>query len=441
MMADPGSDIPPWLPAAARARVADIEARTAELSALEARDEVERLIRLDGEIHGQTCINLDPAANVMNPRAEAALASGLSTRPSLGAPGAKYETGLEAIEQIEVIAARLARQLFGARYAEVRLGSGAVANLASFMACAEPGDAIIVPPPAIGGHVTHHAPGAAGLYGLKVHPAPVDAEGYTVDLAGVAALAERVRPSLITMGGSLNLDHHPIRQVSEIAHRAGARLLFDAAHLSGPIAGGAWPNPLAEGADIMTMSTYKSLGGPPGALVLSNDAELAARIDAITFPGLTANHDAGRVAALAISLVDWLEHGAAAAGEMVAAARTLAAELYRHDLPIAFAGDVATRSHAFALEAGAWGDGTAMAKRLRRANLLCCPIGIPDGEGGQSEAVRIGTSEIVRRGMTVEDMAALASLMARALQEAPERVADEVSAMARSFQTLRFVET
>lgn len=93
------------------------------------------------------------------------LSAGLGSRPSLGYPGEKYEMGLEAIEQIEIIAAELAAQVFGAAYAEVRVGSGALANLYTFMAACRPGDTIIAPPASIGGHITHHGPGAAGRYG------------------------------------------------------------------------------------------------------------------------------------------------------------------------------------------------------------------------------------------------------------------------------------
>src|SRR3546814_6710051 len=152
----------------------------------------------------------------MNPAAEAALARGLGSRPSLGWPGDKYEMGLEAIEEIEVIAAALAAEAFGAEYAEIRVGSGALANLYGFMALAQPGDAIIAPPASVGGHVTHHAAGCAGLYGLRTHPAPVDADGYTIDLDGLARLAEAVRPKLITVGGSLNLFPRSEEHTSEL---------------------------------------------------------------------------------------------------------------------------------------------------------------------------------------------------------------------------------
>ena len=125
-------------------------------------------------IHERDCVNLNPATNVMNPKAEALLSAGIGARPSLGYPGDKYEMGLEAIEKIEVMAAELAAQVFGARFAEIRVGSGALANLYVFMATAKPGDTIIAPPSSIGGHVTHHGAGAAGWYGIHTHPAPID---------------------------------------------------------------------------------------------------------------------------------------------------------------------------------------------------------------------------------------------------------------------------
>ncbi|MEL6476230.1 MAG: aminotransferase class I/II-fold pyridoxal phosphate-dependent enzyme [Pseudomonadota bacterium] len=428
---------PAWLPEAARARIAEIPET---VSPEQVAGRIHALAARNARIHDHEAINLNPATNVMNPAAEALLSRGLGGRPSLGYPGLKYEMGLEAIEEIEVLAADLAKSVFNARFAELRVASGAMANLYAFMACCRPGDAVIVPPATIGGHVTHHMAGAAGLYGLDLHEAPVDPENYTVDLDGVAALAERVTPRLITIGGSLNLLPHPVAGLREIAESCGARLLFDAAHLCGIIAGGVWPNPLAEGAHLMTMSTYKSLGGPAGGLLVTNDPALAERIDAIAFPGLTANFDAGRVAALAVTLADWQAHGAAYAGEMVASARTLAAALWAEDVPVFLAGgETSTRSHQFAIEAARWGGGQAMAVHLARANLLTCGIGLPIAPvPGDMNGLRLGTPEIVRRGMTSADMGGLARLIARALGPEPEAVAAEITAFRQPFQDVRF---
>ncbi|CAN5326221.1 serine hydroxymethyltransferase [soil metagenome] len=419
----------PWLTSAAQDREAEIrEGIPGDHAGI--ADAVEALAERNRVIHEVECINLNPATNVMNPRAEALLAARLGSRPSLGHPGEKYEMGLEAIEQIEVIAADLACRVMAATYAEIRVPSGAIANLYAFMATCQPGDAIIVPPPSIGGHVTHQQPGAAGLYGLDIHTAPVDADRFTVDVDGLADLAQQVRPSLITLGGSLNLLPHPVAEVAAIAHGVGARLLFDAAHACGMIAGRQWPNPLAEGADLMTMSTYKSLGGPPGGLVLTDDADLAARIDAIAYPGLTANFDVGKSAALAVGLLDWVAHGKAYAAAMADTARALA-EALAHTHPVVTTVEGPTRSHHLAVRAERWGGGQAMAERLRRSNILASAIGVPMGEG-----LRLGTPEIVRWGMGPGDMPELAGMIGGALADDVTGVAAAVTAMRGRFTAL-----
>lgn len=430
----------PWVPAACETyirRLAEDAGRPSAQVALR----LDQLIDRNLEIHDQDCFNLNPATNVMNPRAEAALASGIGSRPSLGYPGDKYEMGLEAIEEIEVIAAELAAEVFNARYAEIRVGSGALANLYGFMALARPGDSIIAPPGTIGGHVTHHAIGCAGLYGLTTHAAPIDADGYTLDLKGLEDLAHAVRPKIITVGGSLNLFQHPVAEVRKIADRVGAKVLVDAAHQCGIIAGRVWANPLAEGAHLMTMSTYKSLGGPAGGLIVTNDAAIAQRLDAIAFPGLTANFDAAKSAALAYTLLDWRDHGAAYAKAMTDLARALSSELSRLGLPVFAADRGATTSHQFAIEAAPFGGGQAASKTLRRAGFLACGIGLPIPEvPGDMNGLRIGTPELVRRGVTPADAPALASLIAEGLRSnAPETVAPRTKALRARFQGLHYM--
>ncbi|WP_233224563.1 serine hydroxymethyltransferase [Thiomonas sp. X19] len=402
--------------------------------------ELGRLVEENHRIHDVDGINLNPATNVMNPKAEAMLSAHLGSRASLGYPGDKYEMGLEAIERIEVMAAELAAEVFGARYVEVRVGSGALANLYVFMATCQPGDTIIAPPAEIGGHVTHHAAGAAGLYGLKTVPAPVHADGYTVDVAALRILAREVKPKLLTIGGSLNLFPHPVSAIREIADAVGAYVLFDAAHLSGMIAGQAWQQPLAEGAHVMTMSTYKSLGGPPGGLIVSDNAALAERLDAIAYPGLTANFDAGKTAALAVSLLDWKAFGLAYGQAMKRTAHALAEALDAQGLPVFARSRGYTQSHQLAVEAARFGGGQTAAKRLRRANLLACGIGLPlPAVDGDHNGLRFGVPEIVRLGMGAPDMTELASLVARALTGDPDGVASEVSAFRRRFSGLHYM--
>jgi glycine hydroxymethyltransferase len=431
----------PWVPAACETLIQRLAGETATAPSDRIATRIEALVRQNLHIHDADCFNLNPATNVMNPAAEAVLARGLGSRPSLGYPGDKYEMGLEAIEEIEVIAAELAAEVFGATHAEIRVGSGALANLYGFMALAKPGDAIIAPSPAIGGHVTHHAAGCAGLYGLVTHPAPVDADGYTVDLDRLRALAVAVRPRIITIGGSLNLFPHPVREVRAIADEVGAHVLFDAAHQCGIIAGGVWANPLDEGAHLMTMSTYKSLGGPAGGLIVTRDAEIAERLDHIAFPGMTANFDAAKSAALALTLLDWRDFGASYAQAMVDLARALAGELAALGLPVFAADRGMTTSHQFAIEAAGFGGGQAASKTLRKAGFLACGIGLPLADvPGDLNGLRIGTPELVRRGVTPADAPALAALIAEGLRSnAPEAVAARTRALRGTVTGLHYM--
>ena len=431
-----------WVPSNCETYIQTLATETSAQTSADVLASIEQSIALNRAIHDRDCVNLNPATNVMNPRAEAALASGLGSRPSLGYPGDKYEMGLEGVERVEVIAAELAAEVFNARYAEIRVPSGAIANMYAFMLAANPGDRIIVPPPSIGGHVTHHTAGCAGKYGLEIHSAEVDADGYTVDVGALREQARRLRPKLITIGSSLNLFPHPVREIRAIADEVGALVLFDAAHLSGMIAGGAWQQPLEEGAHLMTMSTYKSLGGPASGLIVTNDAAVARKLEAIAFPGLTANFDAAKSAALAITLLDWKDHGKGYATAMAATAQALADGLTERGIPVFTTRNGTTTSHQFAIRAAEFGGGQVAAKTLRKANILSCGIGLPIAPvQGDMNGLRFGTPELVRWGMTVEDMPQLAALIARGLRsnEPAEQVAAEVSAFRRRFTKLHYV--
>jgi glycine hydroxymethyltransferase len=189
-----------WVPEACDTFIQGLAGDTSWRDTIGAAIATDEAVALNRAIHERDCFNL----NVMNPKAEAALASGLGSRPSLGYPGDKYEMGLEGVERIEVIAAELAAEIFDAKYAELRVPSGAIANLYAFMTSAQAGGRIIAPPPAIGGQVTHHLVGCAGRYGLEIHPA-LSADNYTIDVEALRLMAKKLRPQIITVGSSLNL--------------------------------------------------------------------------------------------------------------------------------------------------------------------------------------------------------------------------------------------
>jgi len=427
-----------WVPEASENLVQDLAQKVSGSSSKELLEQLTLLAASNKIIHEKDCFNLNPATNVMNPRAEAFLSCGIGSRPSLGYPGDKYEMGLEAIEEIEVMASSLVAEIFCAKFAEIRVPSGAMANLFSFMSICKPGDTIIVPPASIGGHVTHHKLGCAGLFGLNIIEAPIDKDYYTVDVDQLRELALKERPKLITLGGSLNLFEHPVSEVSSIAEEVGARLLFDAAHQCGLIAGKAWENPLDHGADLVTMSTYKSLGGPPGGVIVTNDPEIAKKIDGIAFPGMTANFDAAKSAALAVTMLDWQDYGKKYAAEMVLMAKTLASCLEDYDVPVFFGALGHTQSHQFAVLADKYQGGQEVSKLLRKSGFLACGIGLPvqDIEGDMN-GVRFGTPELVRWGMKAKHSNELAGLIAKALKG--HNVSDQVSDWRRTFNKIHFV--
>ena len=427
-----------WVPEPSENLVQNLADKVSGSSSRELLERLTFLADLNKTIHEKDCFNLNPATNVMNPRAEAFLSCGIGSRPSLGYPGDKYEMGLEAIEEIEVLASSLVAEIFCSKFAEIRVPSGAMANLFSFMAVCKPGDTIIVPPASIGGHVTHHNPGCAGLFGLNIIEAPIDKDYYSVDIDQLRELALRERPKLITLGGSLNLFQHPVSAVSSIAKEVGATLLFDAAHQCGLIAGNAWENPLDLGADIVTMSTYKSLGGPPGGAIVTNNAEIAEKIDSIAFPGMTANFDAAKSAALAVTMLDWKEFGKQYVTEMVLMSKTLASSLEEYDIPIFFGALGHTQSHQFAVLAEEFGGGQRASKLLRKSGFLACGIGLPvqDIEGDMN-GLRFGTPELVRWGMQAKHSNKLAGLVAKALKG--YNVSEQVSEWRRTFNKIHFV--
>jgi glycine hydroxymethyltransferase len=277
-------------------------------------------------------------------------------------------------------------------------------------------------------------------YGLEIHEAPVAAANFTVDLDGLRKLARDLKPKLITIGGSLNLYPHPVK-ARAIADEVGANVLFDAAHLCGMIAGRAWPNPLTQGAHLMTMSTYKSLGGPAGGLIVTNDAGLAQRLDQIAYPGMTANFDVAKSAALALTMLDWREHGQNYAKAMVSVAKALAHELDRNGMPV-FAGIGGfTNSHQFALKAEKFGGGQTASKKLRKANLLVSGIGLPiPPVPGDLNGIRFGTPEIVRWGVDEKDVRQLGEFISKALAtNDPASLAAEVSDFRSKFNKLHYI--
>jgi glycine hydroxymethyltransferase len=265
-----------------------------------------------------------------------------------------------------------------------------------------------------------------------------------VDVDGLRRLAREAKPKLIIVAGSMCLFPYDVAAVRAIADEVGAKVLYDAAHMGGLIAGGAFQRPLAEGAHLMTGSTYKSFGGPPSGMVLTTDALLAERLDRISYPGLTANFDAAKTAALALAAMDLIEHGRAYAQQMIANAQALAEALAAEGVAVfkPAARDGFTVSQHVALDARPYGGGNAASAHIERANILFTSIGLPlPAVAGDANGIRIGTQEVTRWGMREDALRETAALIARVLVrgEAPERVRADAVALRSRYQRLHYV--
>src|ERR1700761_4556105 len=277
-------------------------------TALDADPEVARL--LGDELHRQqTTVQLIASENFTSPAVLAASGSVLTNKYSEGYPGRRYYGGNRVIDEVEELARDRATALFGADHANVQPHAGANANLAVYQALLEPGATILAMRLDHGGHLTHGSPASIVSkfwrfvsYGVTPASADPDAPGEVIDFDQVAHLAKTEKPALIVAGSTAyarTIDPQPFR---EIADSVGARFMFDAAHPAGLIAGGVPPSPVGV-ADVVTMTTHKTLRGPRGGAILCG-ADLAKKIDSAVFPGLQGGPLEHVIAAKAVAFAE-----------------------------------------------------------------------------------------------------------------------------------------
>ena len=240
---------------------------------------------IDDELRRQrSSIELIASENFVSRAVMEAVGSPLTNKYAEGLPGKRYYGGCWAVDEVENLARDRACQLFGAAHANVQPHSGAQANYAALSALAQPGDKIMGMALDNGGHLTHGSPAnfSGRLYNVVSYG--VDEKTERIDYDAVAALAEAERPKVIIAGASAYPRVIDFARFAEIAHSVGASLMVDMAHIAGLVATGRHPSPVPV-ADVVTSTTHKTLRGPRGGLILSNDDELAKRLDSAVFPG------------------------------------------------------------------------------------------------------------------------------------------------------------
>lgn len=360
-------------------------------------------------------IELIASENFASRAVQQAQGSCLTNKYAEGYPGRRWYGGCENVDKVETLAIERAKQLFGAKFANVQPHSGSQANCAVYFSVLEPGDKILTMDLSHGGHLTHgHFANFSGkLYTVKHYG--VSQESETIDYDQLAAVAKEYQPKMITAGASAYSHIIDFARMREIADSVGAWLFVDMAHIAGLVAAGVHPSPM-EHAHFVTTTTHKSLRGPRGGLILTNDEELAKKIDATVFPGIQGGPLMHVIAAKAVCFHEALQPGFKEyQTQVVKNAARLAARLASHGYRIISGG---TENHLFMVDLRPNGvNGKLVQETLDKAGITVNKNSIPfDTESPfKGGGIRIGTPAVTTRGMKEAEMDLVGDLIHEAI--------------------------
>jgi glycine hydroxymethyltransferase len=317
-----------------------------------------------------------------------------------------------------------------------------------------PGDRMLALAIPNGGHIStgrKDFSGTAGaVHGLEVEYFPFDREEMNIDIDKTKqkivkmANEEKRSPKLAMFGGSLFLFPHPVKELTDAIHSAGAKVAYDAAHVAGLIAAGRFQDPLREGADIMSLSTHKTLFGPQGGAVISFE-DYAEQIKKATFPSNTSNHHLHNVAGKAIAFAEMLQFGKEYAAQIIENAKALGQALHERGFRVLAEPKGFTESHQIAVDVTKYALGGDTERVLENANIIANRQLLPgDIQAGRHYTnpggIRIGASEITRIGMKKSHMSEVAEFIKRVVidKEDPKKVKQDVSAFRKDFQRVHY---
>ena len=380
----------------------------------QADDEVMEAI--NKELHRQqTEIELIASENIVSRAVLQAQGTVLTNKYAEGYPGRRYYGGCQYVDMAENIAIERAKRLFGAGFANVQPNSGSQANQGVFLALLKPGDTIMGLNLAAGGHLTHGSPVNMSGKWFNVVPYGLDNDTDLIDYDEVARLAREHEPKLIIAGGSAYPRIIDFARMREIADAVGAYLMVDMAHFAGLVAGGVHPNPL-DWAHVVTTTTHKTLRGPRGGMILTNDEALAKKINSAIFPGLQGGPLMHVIAAKAVAFGEALRpQFKAYARAVVQNAAALADELLKGGLNIVSGG---TDTHVILADLRPKGlTGKAAETALGRANITCNKNAIPNDPQSPfvTSGIRLGSPAATTRGFGEEEFRATARLILQVL--------------------------
>ena len=361
-------------------------------------------------------IELIASENIVSRAVLEAQGTILTNKYAEGYPGRRYYGGCEYVDIVETLAIERAKQLFGANFANVQPNSGSQMNQAVFLALLQPGDTFMGLDLAAGGHLTHGSP--VNMSGKWFHPVSygVRRDDQLLDMNEIAAVAREHRPKLIIAGGTAYSRLWDFAAFRAIADEIGAYLMVDMAHFAGLVAGGMHPNPVPH-AHVVTTTTHKSLRGPRGGMILSNDEAIAKKMNSAVFPGLQGGPLMHVIAAKAVALGEALRpEFKTYAKNIVENARALAESLKQEGLDIVSGG---TDNHLLLVDLRPkQATGKAAEKALDRASITCNKNAIPydPAKPFVTSGIRLGTPAGTTRGFGPAEFSEIGALIAEVVE-------------------------
>ncbi len=360
-------------------------------------------------------IELIASENIVSKAVLEAQGSVLTNKYAEGYPGRRYYGGCQFVDIAEQLAIDRAKRLFGCNFANVQPNSGSQMNQAVFLALLKPGDTFMGLDLNSGGHLTHGSPVNMSGKWFNVVPYGVRKDDELLDYAEIERLAQEHKPKLIIAGGTAYSRVWDFAKFREIADTVGAWLMVDMAHFSGLVAGGAHPSPFPH-AHVATTTTHKSLRGPRGGMILTNDEDLAKKFNSAVFPGLQGGPLMHVIAAKAVAFQEALQpEFKAYAHQVVANARALARSMTDHGFRIVSGG---TDNHLMLVDLRSRKvTGKAAEQALGRAHITCNKNGIPfDPEKPMvTSGVRLGAPAATSRGFGVKEFTEIGALIAEVM--------------------------
>ncbi|MCL1793355.1 MAG: serine hydroxymethyltransferase [Oscillospiraceae bacterium] len=358
----------------------------------------------------QRNIELIASENFVSPAVLAAAATVLTNKYAEGIPGRRYYGGCECVDEVENLAIDRANRLFGSNFANVQPHSGAQANTAAYVALLNPGDTVLGMNLAQGGHLTHGSPvNISGMY-YNFVAYGVDDETHKIDYEKLEALAQEHKPKLIIAGASAYARAIDFERFGQIAKKCGAFLMVDMAHIAGLVAAGLHQNPVPY-SDIVTTTTHKTLRGPRGGLILSNDPEIAKKINKAVCPGVQGGPLMHIIAAKAVGLGEALKpEFKVYQGKIIENAKVLAESLIKEGFDLVSGG---TDNHLMLVDLRNFNiTGKEMTTRLDEVYITVNFNMIPNDPQKPlvTSGIRVGTPAATSRGFAAGDMPEIAKL-------------------------------